>query len=154
ARGSSTSRARRSRSREAPSGSTRSSCASSGTRASPARRRAKISTPEAVPGAVVTPAVCYAPGVRRLRLTARIAVLIVVVLIIGSGASTILTIKRESALLVEQSKDSARRLVATVVASIETAMLQELPDITRGLIRDLKTTSPVKGLTIYRRNGV
>ena len=89
-----------------------------------------------------------------MRLTAKITVLIVVVLIIGFGASTIFTIKRESDLLVEQSKESARRLVATVVASIETAMLQERPDITRGLIQDLKSSSPVEGLTIYRRNGV
>ena len=89
-----------------------------------------------------------------MRLTAKITVLIVVVLIIGFGASTIFTIKRESDLLVEQSKESARRLIATVVASIEAAMLQERPDITRGLIQDLKTLSPVQGLTIYRRNGV
>jgi class 3 adenylate cyclase/HAMP domain-containing protein len=92
--------------------------------------------------------------VPRLRLTAKITVLIVVVLIIGFGASTIVTIQRESDLLVEQSKDSARRLVATVVASIETAMLQERPDITRGLIQELKSSSPVEGLAIYRRNGV
>ncbi len=90
----------------------------------------------------------------RLRLTAKIALLIVVVLIIGFGASTVLTIQRESELLVEQSKDSARRLVASVVASIETAMLQERPDITRRLILDLKSSSPVAGLTIYRRSGV
>jgi HAMP domain-containing protein len=89
-----------------------------------------------------------------MRLTAKITVLIVVVLIIGFGASTIFTIKRESDLLVEQSKESARRLIATVVASIEAAMLQERPDITRGLIQDLKSSSPVEGLTIYRRNGV
>ena len=89
-----------------------------------------------------------------MRLTAKITVLIVVVLIIGFGASTVFTIKRESDLLVEQSKESARRLIATVVASIEAAMLQERPDITRGLIQDLKSSSPVEGLTIYRRNGV
>jgi class 3 adenylate cyclase/HAMP domain-containing protein len=92
--------------------------------------------------------------VPRLRLTAKITILIVVILIIGFGASTILTIQRESELLVEQSKDSSRRLVATVVASIETAMLQERPDITRGLIQDLKSSSPVEGLAIYRRNGI
>ena len=73
------------------------------------------------------------------RLTAKIAFLIVAVLIIGFGASTVLTIKRESDLLVEQSKESARRLVASVVASIETAMLQERPDITRGMIQDLRS---------------
>jgi len=90
----------------------------------------------------------------RLRLTAKITLLIVIVLIIGFGASTIVTIKRESDLLVDQSKMSARRLVATLVASIETAMLQERPDITRELIQDLKSSSPVEGLTVYRRNGV
>ena len=87
-------------------------------------------------------------------LTVKITVLIVVVLIVGFGISTILTIQRESDLLVEQSKESARRLVASVVASIETAMLQERPDITRGMIQDLRSSSPLEGLTIYRRNGV
>src|SRR5262245_48660978 len=90
----------------------------------------------------------------RLRLTAKITLLIVIVLIIGFGVSTIVTIKRESDLLVDQNKRSARRLIATLVASIETAMLQERPDITRELIQDLKSSSPVEGLTVYRRNGV
>lgn len=90
----------------------------------------------------------------RLRLTAKITILIVLVLIVGFGASTILTIARETDLLVEQSKMAARRLTATVVASIETAMLQERPDITRGLIQELKSSSPVEGITVYRRNGV
>jgi class 3 adenylate cyclase/HAMP domain-containing protein len=90
----------------------------------------------------------------RLRLTGKIALVIVVVLIIGFGASTIVTIQRESDLLVEQNKVAARRLIAAVVASIETAMLQERPDITRGLIQDLKSNSPVEGLTVYRKNGV
>ncbi len=91
---------------------------------------------------------------RRLRLTAKITLLIVVVLIIGFGASTIITIRRESDLLVEQNKVAARRLIAAVVASIETAMLQERPDITRRMIQDLKSSSPVEGITVYRRNGV
>jgi hypothetical protein len=63
----------------------------------------------------------------RSRLAFKISVLIVVVLILGFGASTILTIQRESALLLEQSKMAARRLTATLVASIEGAMLQERP---------------------------
>jgi class 3 adenylate cyclase/HAMP domain-containing protein len=90
----------------------------------------------------------------RFRLTAKIAIVIVVVLIVGFGVSTILTIQRESDLLVEQNKVAARRLITAVVASIETAMLQERPDITRGLIQDLKSKSPVEGLTVYRKNGV
>jgi class 3 adenylate cyclase/HAMP domain-containing protein len=90
----------------------------------------------------------------RLRLTAKIAIVIVVVLILGFGASTVLTIQRESDLLVEQSKAAARQLITAVVASIETAMLQERPDITRELIQDLRSRSPVEGLTVYRKNGV
>src|SRR5262249_8639503 len=70
------------------------------------------------------------------------------------GTSTILTIRRESDLLVEQSKMGARRLIGTVVASIETAMLQERPDITRELIQDLRSSSSVEGITVYRKNGV
>ena len=89
----------------------------------------------------------------RANLAVKISVLIVVVLIIGFGASTIFTIQRERDLLVEQNKVSARRLTATVVASIEGAMLQERPDVTRTVIQELKTSTPVEGLTIFRRTG-
>lgn len=90
----------------------------------------------------------------RPRLATKITVLIVVVLIIGFGASTILTLQREAALLLEQSKMAARRLTATMVASIEGAMLQERPDVTREVLQEMRGSSPVEGLTIYRRNGV
>ena len=90
----------------------------------------------------------------RARLATKITVLIVVVLIIGFGASTILTIQREAQLLVEQNKLAVRRLTATLVASIEGAMLQERPDVTRTVLDELKASSPVEELTIYRRNGV
>jgi len=89
----------------------------------------------------------------RASLAVKIAVLIVVVLIIGFGASTVLTIQREADLLIEQNKVSARRLTATLVASIEGAMLQERPDVTRTVLQELKTSSPVEGLTIFRRTG-
>ena len=69
----------------------------------------------------------------RIRLTAKITVLIILVLIIGFGVATVLTIKRESELLVEQNKMAARQLIGTLVSSIETAMLSERPDITRGI---------------------
>src|SRR5437899_3500563 len=88
------------------------------------------------------------------RLATKITVLIVVVLIIGFGASTILTIQRESQLLIDQNKLAIRRLTATLVASIEGAMLQERPDVTRTVLDELKASSPVDELTIYRRNGV
>ena len=90
----------------------------------------------------------------RGNLAVKISVLIVVVLIIGFGASTIWTVQREADLLVEQSKIAARRLTATLVASIEGAMLQERPDVTRTVLQELKTSTPVEGLTIFRRNGV
>jgi class 3 adenylate cyclase/HAMP domain-containing protein len=89
----------------------------------------------------------------RASLAVKISVLIVVVLIIGFGVSTILTIQREADLLVEQNKMAARRLTATLVASIEGAMLQERPDVTRSVLQELKTSSPVEGLMIFRRNG-
>ena len=90
----------------------------------------------------------------RVPLTTKIGLVIVAVLIIGFGLSTILTIRQESALLVEQNKQAARRLTDAMIASIESAMLQERPDVTRMLISDLKSSSAVGGLDIYRRNGV
>ena len=89
----------------------------------------------------------------RSRLAFKILLLIVVVLVIGFGASTVWTIQREKDLLVEQSKMSARRVTATLVASIEAAMLQERPDVTRMVLAELKT-APVEQFGIYRRNGV
>jgi class 3 adenylate cyclase len=88
------------------------------------------------------------------RLTAKIALLIVLVLVLGFGTSTIWTIQREQALLLEQNKVAARRLTEAVVASIESAMLQERPDVTRVLIQEMRSTPVVEGLDIFRRNGV
>ncbi|HEV8642954.1 MAG TPA: adenylate/guanylate cyclase domain-containing protein [Methylomirabilota bacterium] len=90
----------------------------------------------------------------RSRLATKITVLIVVVLIIGFGASTVWTIRREAALLVDQNKIAARRLTASIVASIEGAMLEERPDVTRMVLQELRGSSPIEGLMIYRRNGV
>ena len=77
----------------------------------------------------------------RIPLTTKIGLVIVAVLIIGFGASTTLTIRQESALLLEQNKQAARRLTEAMIASIESAMLQERPDVTRMLISDLKGSS-------------
>jgi class 3 adenylate cyclase/HAMP domain-containing protein/mono/diheme cytochrome c family protein len=90
----------------------------------------------------------------RSRLAIKIELLIIVVLIIGFGVSTIFTIQREASLLVEQNMLAARRLTATLVASIEGAMLQERPDVTRTVIQELKRTSPVEEFAVYRRTGV
>ncbi|PYO22179.1 MAG: hypothetical protein DMD85_12150 [Candidatus Rokuibacteriota bacterium] len=87
-------------------------------------------------------------------LALKIGLLIVGVLIIGFGVSTILTIQREADLLVEQNKVAARRLTATLVASIEGAMLQERPDVTRTVIQELRQNSPVDAVDIYRRTGM
>jgi class 3 adenylate cyclase/HAMP domain-containing protein len=90
----------------------------------------------------------------RSRLAAKVILLIVAVLILGFGASTVWTIRRESNLLLEQNKEAARQLTASLVASIESAMLQERPDVTRAMIQELRESSPVEGLDIFRRNGV
>lgn len=89
----------------------------------------------------------------RSRLAFKILLLIVGVLVVGFGASTVWTIQREKDLLVEQSKISARRVTATLVASIEGAMLQERPDVTRMMLQELKT-APVEQFAVYRRDGV
>jgi class 3 adenylate cyclase/HAMP domain-containing protein len=89
----------------------------------------------------------------RSRLAVKISLLIVLVLIIGFGASTVFNIQREKAMVVEQSKMSARRVAATLLASIEGAMLQERPDVTRKIIQELRA-SPVEEFAVYRRNGV
>jgi class 3 adenylate cyclase/HAMP domain-containing protein len=90
----------------------------------------------------------------RSRLAVKIEVLIIVVLVVGFGLSTIISIQRESSLLVEQNMLAARRLTATLVASIEGAMLQERPDVTRTVIQELRQNSPVEEFTVYRRTGV
>ena len=98
----------------------------------------------------------------RSRLALKITLLIVAVLIVGFGISTVVTIQRESAALVEQNKQAVRRLTQTLVASIEAAMLQERPDVTRSLIQELRElrarpvgdATPLESLMIYRRNGV
>jgi class 3 adenylate cyclase/HAMP domain-containing protein len=99
----------------------------------------------------------------RPRLATKITLLIVVVLIIGFGASTAWTIRRESALLLDQNKMAARRLTASIVASIEGAMLQERPDVTRTVIQELREAPVIQelggggrasALTVFRRNGV
>jgi class 3 adenylate cyclase len=87
-----------------------------------------------------------------MRLALKLLLLIVAVLVAGFGASTVWTIEREKDLLVEQSKISARRVTATLVASIEAAMLQERPDVTRMVLAELRDAPVAFG--IYRRNGV
>lgn len=90
----------------------------------------------------------------RSSLAAKITLVIVVVSIVGFGASTIWTIHHESLLVVEQNKTAARRLATALLASIESAMLQERPDVIRTLIQEIKGRAGVEGLTVYRRNGV
>src|SRR5437016_12455805 len=90
----------------------------------------------------------------RSRLTAKITLVIVAILILGFGAATIWSIRLQSEVLLEQSKLAARRQTETIVASIEGAMLQERPDVTRSVLQELKGSRPVEGLTVYRANGV
>ncbi len=91
----------------------------------------------------------------RSALAVKITVLIVIVLILGFGASTLWTLQRQADLVVDQNKIAARKLTAAIVASIEGAMLQERPDVTRTVIEELRGRFPAGGgLTIFRRNGV
>jgi class 3 adenylate cyclase/HAMP domain-containing protein len=90
----------------------------------------------------------------RSRLTAKITLVIVAILILGFGAATIWSIRVQSEVLLEESKRAARRQTETIVASIEGAMLQERPDVTRTVLQELKGASTVEGLTVYRANGV
>ena len=90
----------------------------------------------------------------RSSLAAKILLVIVLVSIVGFGTSTIFTIHHESVLAIDQRKTATRRLATALVASIESAMLQERPDVTRTLIQELKGRAGVEGLTVYRRNGV
>ncbi|MBM4441817.1 MAG: HAMP domain-containing protein [Candidatus Rokubacteria bacterium] len=89
----------------------------------------------------------------RSRLTAKITLVIIAVLIVGFGASTIWAIRLQSKMLVDQSKAAARRQTMTIVASIEGAMLQERPDVTRSVLQELRGATPVEGLTVFRANG-
>src|SRR2546421_1472507 len=113
-------------------------------RARPARWRRPARGPRAAEASIVF----------RSPLALKIGLLIVVVLIVGFGVPTLLTIQREAALLIEQNKIAARRLTATLVASIEGAMLQERPDVTRTVIQELRQNSPVDSFDVYRRTGV
>jgi len=56
----------------------------------------------------------------RARLTAKITVVIVLVLVIGFGVSTILTIRRESELLVEQKPLACMSSFAELAVWIKT----------------------------------
>ncbi len=94
-------------------------------------------------------------AILRSRLAVKIALMIVAVLVLGFGASTIWTIRRQADLLVEENKMAARRLTTALVASIEGAMLQERPDVTRLVIQELRSRFAGRGgVDVYRRNGV
>ena len=56
----------------------------------------------------------------RSRLAIKIGLLIVIVLILGFGASTIVTIRRESDALIDQNKIAARRLTNTIDGDFST----------------------------------
>src|SRR5262249_19447360 len=77
----------------------------------------------------------------RPRLALKITLLIVAVMILGFGISTIVTIQRESAALVEQNKPAIRRLTQAVVASLQAALFPERPHGTRTLLPEMRDLS-------------
>jgi class 3 adenylate cyclase len=93
------------------------------------------------------------PFQRRLRV--KIIALIAAILIVGFGVLVILNIRREAQVLVDQNQETARLLAASILASIQSGMLQARPDVIRRLVGDLKAQlKDVQRLDVYRANSV
>lgn len=91
----------------------------------------------------------------RHRLRVKVISLIVAILILGFGLLMILNIRREAELLVTGNQATARLLAASILKSIQNGMLEGRPDIIRRLVHELKAElKDVRGLEVYRRNGV
>jgi len=90
-----------------------------------------------------------------LRLRGKVVALTVAVLILGFGTLLILNIRREREVLEARHQETARVLSASILTSIEDAMLEARPDIIRRLVQDLRTRlKEVRRIDVYRRNGV
>lgn len=91
----------------------------------------------------------------RRRLRVKVIALIVAILIAGFGVLLILNIRREARVLVDANQETTRLLAASILASIESGMLEARPDIIRRLVGALKSElRDVRQLDVYRRNGV
>jgi class 3 adenylate cyclase/HAMP domain-containing protein len=89
------------------------------------------------------------------KLSTKVTLLIVAILITGFGILVLLNTRQETRDRIEKHKATARLFAASMVASIQNGMLEGRPDIIRRLIQDLKMTlKEVRVLEVYRRNGV
>ncbi len=91
----------------------------------------------------------------RQSLSFKVAFLIAAVLIIAFGALFLFNVRREEGIRVEKYRETARLLATSMMTSIENGMLEGRPDIIRRLVAELKSQlKDVRGLDVYRRNGV
>src|SRR5918999_774214 len=91
----------------------------------------------------------------RQSLSIKIALLIAIILIAGFGVLLILNVRQETRDRIENNRETARMLAASISASVQNGMIDGRPDIIRRLVQDLKSgLKDVRHLEIYRRNGV
>ena len=88
-------------------------------------------------------------------LSFKVAFLIAAVLVVAFGALFLLNVWREEGIRVEKYHETARLLATSMMTSIENGMIEGRPDIIRRLVMELKSElKDVRGLDVYRRNGV
>ncbi|MFQ5894648.1 MAG: adenylate/guanylate cyclase domain-containing protein [Nitrospinota bacterium] len=90
----------------------------------------------------------------RKSLEAKVLALIALILVVGFGVSSLLTIQRESNLIYRQSREKAQLLADSIVRSIQNNMLQGRPDIARDLIKNLHELQGVAVVQVLRRDGM
>ena len=92
-------------------------------------------------------------GKLRANLQAKILLLVLLLLGVGFGSTTIISIETERQLLMDQIEDRASILASTIHKSIRNSMLEGRPDIARSLLNELKRQKGVKSLKVYRVDG-
>ncbi|PYM63890.1 MAG: hypothetical protein DMD79_07580 [Candidatus Rokuibacteriota bacterium] len=91
----------------------------------------------------------------RPRLRGKVIGLTAAVLLLGFGVLVVWNVSSERAALIARHQETARLLTASILASIESGMLEGRPDIIRGLVQNLRTgLKDVRRLDVFRRNGV
>jgi signal transduction histidine kinase len=91
----------------------------------------------------------------RHSLSAKVASLVIAILVLGFGGLMILNIQRESDSLITKYETTARLLANALTTSIQNGMLESRPDIIIRTVNDMKTRlKEVRRIELYRRNGV
>ncbi|MBI2370601.1 MAG: HAMP domain-containing protein [Deltaproteobacteria bacterium] len=96
-----------------------------------------------------------APRLRPLqcRLDCKITSVIIIILVLGFGGLTLLMITRERALLMQQGRQNADLITASVARSIQNIMVQGRGDIAGQLVEDLKAIPDLERVQIFRLDG-